>query len=471
MKLVRRELNEPHDIQSLPEDKYGLAQTLRALTAWAMLQGVTMEWQEKRWFRYMEEMHVGDEESRAEDADENRPTPGRKRSGSQVHITTDVLFPHDGGQIVAADIGEASPRPPHSTRANTGQSSQSSPDVTLVSNVELKQRLRRLSKMVLAGYGGAPLIFFGIVPSSFTSLFSSSSASPAQQKQSEEAKLNAAINASEAEAAASNPHSRTDKEKSRYAWWDVLMGKHDRDILLDSIHPEASASAPSLPPDANSQEHSRPPTAISGTEPLMPRFWVITDHARREVVLAIRGTMSLNELAVDLTCDSVPIELNTLGRKPPTAKARAADGAAGEMSDTEGTANVDDGYDEDLEIMPGAFPIDISTPDLVDPPSPMVRQDTGISLKSDESECIPHMVHGGMLKLARAMGAPGKPVHVVVRNSLRRNKGYCEWTTMRSNSCDAILFRLLALVLSGHSLGAGVAALLAIVSGHGIVSF
>ncbi|EPS92614.1 hypothetical protein FOMPIDRAFT_1056702 [Fomitopsis schrenkii] len=45
--------------------------------------------------------------------------------------------------------------------------------------------------------------------------------------------------------------------------------------------------------------------------------------------------------------------------------------------------------------------------------------------------------------MARAMGAPGKPVHVAVRDALKRNRGY-------------------SLVMCGHSLGAGVAALLAL---------
>ena len=36
----------------------------------------------------------------------------------------------------------------------------------------------------------------------------------------------------------------------------------------------------------------------------------------------------------------------------------------------------------------------------------------------------PFQVHGGMLKMARVMGGIGKPVHMAVRNALRRNKDY-----------------------------------------------
>lgn len=434
VKLVRRELEQPQDSHTLPEDKYGLAQTLRALTAWAILQGVTREYQEKRWLRYMKEIHVGDEDGdtgkEGVEREDEGPYVKRERRESQVHITTDVLFPRDGGQIVAADIGEASPKPtrPSKTRTSTSRSEPTTSNAPgTLSNVELKQKLRRFSKLVLAGYGGAPLIFFGVSPSSFASGFSkSSTTSLAQQKQVEEAKLSQAIDASEAEASGShsdvNAHSA---EKSRYSWWNVLLGRHDRDIVLDYLNSERSASASTS--ETNPQEPLRPPTAISGTERLMPRFWVITDHARREVVLAIRGTMSLNELAVDLTCDSVPIELNTSTPKSRKGKATAGDALAsvGEMSDTDGSVMGDDEDDEDWEIIPGAFPVDISKPDV--PSSPLSgTQDSVRSFNSSDSEGRSYLVHGGMLKLARAMGEPGKPVHVVVRNSLRRNKGYCE---------------------------------------------
>jgi len=50
-------------------------------------------------------------------------------------------------------------------------------------------------------------------------------------------------------------------------------------------------------------------------------------------------------------------------------------------------------------------------------------------------------VHGGMLRMARVMGEIGKPVHLAVMDALSRNPDY-------------------ELILCGHSLGAGVAALL-----------
>jgi len=42
--------------------------------------------------------------------------------------------------------------------------------------------------------------------------------------------------------------------------------------------------------------------ATIGAFEKMPRFWVLTDHTRRQVILILRGTMSLNEVAVVITC-------------------------------------------------------------------------------------------------------------------------------------------------------------------------
>jgi len=126
----------------------------------------------------------------------------------------------------------------------------------------------------------------------------------------------------------------------------------------------------------------------------MPRFWVVTDHSRKEVVLVLRGTMSLNELAVDLTCDPVAFETGSSDEQSP------------QNEEAQGSESTDE----------NRRPSDSQTH---------------------------YEVHGGMLKLARAMGAPGKPVHSAVKKALDDNEGY-------------------DLVLCGHSLGAGIAALFAL---------
>jgi sn1-specific diacylglycerol lipase len=58
--LVRREWKQSyHDGEAIP-NQYGVTQIARAIAAWAALQGVTQEWQERRWFKYLKELDVKD---------------------------------------------------------------------------------------------------------------------------------------------------------------------------------------------------------------------------------------------------------------------------------------------------------------------------------------------------------------------------------------------------------------------------
>ncbi|OBZ71967.1 hypothetical protein A0H81_08119 [Grifola frondosa] len=425
--LVRREWNEPVEREGLPEERYGFAKILKALIGWATLQGVTSEWQEQCWFKHMREIHVNDEmEASAEMKDAGILGKDSQSLDSRVHITTDVIYPSHSGQIVTADIGEAptaapSAPPYRTSHFPTSLSSQQSQK--LLYNGELKYTLRRLSKMVLAGYGGASLLFFG------------------KLRSVEEAKLTHAVDASESEAAASaqgcsaaNVDNSPGPGKSTYSWWEVLMGKHDHQIFLDSanLHADTTSRAP-------------PPTALVGNENLMPRFWVLTDHSRREVVLVIRGTMSLNEIAVDLTCDPAPFELVLAGTRHSKSRSRSQPQPHVDLATDESQDHLwDDGFMDELESIPGSFPMDISTPYTLNATEHSQPASSSAPPHARKpSDDVTHLVHGGMLKMARAMGAPGKPVHVAVRDALRRNKGY-------------------SLVLCGHSLGAGVAGLLAL---------
>ncbi|KAI0643609.1 alpha/beta-hydrolase [Trametes meyenii] len=427
--LVRREWNEPAESEGLPEERYGVGETFKALAGFASLQGVTSEWQEKRWFKYMKEVPVYDE------AHVSQP---RQRVDSRVTITGDTIYPSHSGQIVTADITEVPvpgswPARAQSHATRLAYSSRRPPSAASMD--DLKQTLRRLSKLVLAGYGGPSLLFFGV------------SLTPREkEKRKEEAKIADAIDASEREAAgpqgdetsSSSGPDTNEPGSASYSWWDVLMGKHDHDIFINWAKTHSS-------PAGTSDADAKSPTAQVGVENLMPRFWILTDHVRREVVLVIRGTMSLNEVAVDLTCDPAPF---TLPRTEVSTSSRPTSQSSPLAQPPQTTISEPyDGPDEDIENIPGSFPfpMDLSVP------FPRTRKDSERSSKpfprarvpSESAEDAVYIVHGGMLKMARAMGSPGKPVHISVRDALKKNKGY-------------------ALVLCGHSLGAGVAGLLAL---------
>ncbi|KAI0706920.1 alpha/beta-hydrolase [Cerioporus squamosus] len=446
--LVRREWNDPAESHVLPEERYGVVEIIRALAGFAALQGVTSEWQEKRWFKFMKEVPVHDDAS---------TFARRKRVDSRVTITGDTTYSRRSGQIVTAEINEVLPGsfPPGQTAAinaaaqptrgalprssGTPHLSASRRPPTTLPTEELKQTLRRLSKLVLAGYGGPSLLFFGV------------SLSPWENEdRKEQTRLADAIDASEKEAAGEDGSSRPTEPNmpgaSSYSWWNVLMGKHDHDIFLNWAKTHSSSPEPS--DSSETQTPHPPPTAHVSSDNHMPRFWVLTDHVRREVVLVIRGTMSLNELAVDLTCDPAPFTLPTIDHTRHSSSASHSS-APREKEQQHAREPSHDEIDEEVENIPGSFPfpMDLSVP------FPRSRKDTEKSrssasftrsrLVSESGEEGAYIVHGGMLKMTRAMGGPGKPVQIAVRDALKRNKGY-------------------SLVLCGHSLGAGVAALLAL---------
>ncbi|KAI0699803.1 hypothetical protein BC835DRAFT_1405006 [Cytidiella melzeri] len=413
--LVRRELSDDMNDTSSPQNKYGINETMKALVAWAALQGVTSDSHEKRWFQYLKEIHVNEELLvKASASSEHLP---KDEWDDWIHVTEDFLYPDHGGEIITADIGLASaPQRP------VAQTFDSQADEHRIDD-HLKATLRRLSKLVLAGYGGASLLFFGVPPVP-------PALSPAA-KSNEQANLAAAIGSAEKEAARSFTHPSTSSvlqaPAPSYSWWNILRGRHDKDILLH--YAQAESHKPAAIRDSAAQSHP-PVDAMLGTNvSLMPRFWVLTDHSRHEVVLVIRGTMSLNELAVDLTCDPADFRVKSSRRPSGTAD-------ADEQAELEA-------FHEQLEGMPGSFPLDLSTPPISDCSLHRAhsRHSTGSSTFSENGDV--YQVHGGMLKMARVMGGKGKPVYMAVKHALKQNDSY-------------------SLVICGHSLGAGVAGLLAL---------
>jgi hypothetical protein len=101
--------------------------------------------------------------------------------------------------------------------------------------------------MVLAGYGGASLLFFGVSPSMFSARSSKSTlaslprTSLQAKKTAEEEQLANAVDAAEAEAVGDGPDIDSLPNvdlggggTEKYSWWDVLCGKHDQEIFEQS---------------------------------------------------------------------------------------------------------------------------------------------------------------------------------------------------------------------------------------------
>jgi sn1-specific diacylglycerol lipase len=432
--LVKREWNDPEFSSNLPDRKFGLTEVARAIVAWVALQGVTQEWQEQIWLKSLKEIKV---------EDHPQETIRRLRVGSRVRVTSDVIFPGNGGQLISADIGEV---PAANTRAlssipycrgNIGTLSSTAtskrprvePPPKPKNSTEMKATLRRLSKIVLAGYGGATLWFFGVGPDFASPTTYRSAPGPSNKKKFEEAQLEHAIDASEAEAFGDNLNATPPLAPSAdpqnpnappFSWWDMLLGKHDQEIFehyADMPVDQQTQQARQAQETWRRKKAQMKNEAVIGVEHQMPRFWVLTDHGRSQIVLVLRGTMSLNELAVDLTCEPVEFE-------PASTSLQS-------------TTQDDDASDQRASMrMPSHFPF---------PTTSSFRRFPRRSISSISSLSQPrYQAHSGMLKMARMMGELGKPVHRAVQDALRNNPDY-------------------ELVLCGHSLGAGVAAMLGLV--------
>jgi len=378
---MRNDWNNPELGEHLPEEHFGVGEAARALLAWGTLQGVTYDWQVAKWSKYLSEIPREDP----------IPTRQRLRNNSIINVTANISIPDINGQLLTADITEETsgsdsvPRPP------TGPTSP--PRHGYARKNDLRLTLRRLSKMCLAGYGGASLLFFGVPPAPPMNTINS--------KATEKATLEKAIG--ESEKAPKEPSGRT------FPWWSMLLGRHDHDIFLHY---------------ASGGRRETDVTAVIGDEARMPRFWVLTDHSRQQIVLVFRGTMTLNEVAVDLTCEPEEFE-------PACESADEDDEDISEGEDDNGGANASVGganVNGQAEILEDAgVPGSMLSGDGLTLRVPTARRNLrSASFRSVRSfdETHRYLVHGGILKMSLAMGAPGRPVFTSVEEALSRNPGY-----------------------------------------------
>ncbi|KAI0250528.1 hypothetical protein BJV78DRAFT_1376372 [Lactifluus subvellereus] len=406
--LMRNDWNNPELGEHLPEERFSVTEAARALFAWGTLQGVTYDWQVAKWSKCLSEIP-------REDA-----IPTRVRRDSIIHITGDVMLPGINGQLLTADIteklsGTESLAVPHQPRLPHPPSRRNH----TTPNCDLRLTLRRLSKMCLAGYGGASLLFFG-VPAAPTP-----AAAQINSKATEKATLEAAVEKSEK--VQGDPPSR------KYPWWSMLLGRHDHDIFLHY------ASGGTRETDV---------TAVIGDESRMPRFWVLTDHSRQQIVLVFRGTMTLNEVAVDLTCEPEEFEPACGDDDDDEEGDRVSEGEGDHGRDDElaSDANADAEMAEDSSIHESSPPGNKQT--LLVPISRRTIRSASFRSVTSFEEKHRYLVHGGILKMSLAMGGRGRPVFTAVKEALSRNQGYGKF---------ALCSRL---VMCGHSLGAGVAGVL-----------
>jgi len=214
--LVRREWSDPVMAEHLPEKRYSLPAMMQALMAWAAIQNVTHFYTEIQWFQDLREVRPDELETILPSNNNNNGSPTTRKK-NEVRVTDDTLLPESGGQIVSAEIMG-------STSNGKGEEGRSR---TLV-----LPTLRRLSKMVLAGYGGAGMIFFGVpLTHKPSAAIPGARSSPETVRAGEESVVKDVIGSLEIETATQASAKPEISNSPSFSWWNVLLGKHDQEIF------------------------------------------------------------------------------------------------------------------------------------------------------------------------------------------------------------------------------------------------
>lgn len=216
------------------------------------------------------------------------------------------------------------------------------------------------------------------------------------------------------------------KSASSYSYIDILTGQADADLFhrvagledgaaLEGNYDETFSQAGSAQDRVRRLQHRV-------ARPSQPRYYVVTDHGNKKIILVLRGSLSLGDIAIVLTCESANFQVHT--------------------SESNGQKPSEPIFDDDE----GSEPAQDFSPEAIKEREAKIIAEA--KEKQNKQQSRPHekgeyIVHEGMYETAKEIGEPGRPVHRAVRKALLKNPGY-------------------NLDITGHSLGAGVASLLAI---------
>ena len=356
---------------------------------------------------------------------------------SEVRITSDQRLTGEQGSIIGAEIG---------SKGDIESGSILAPGP--LSDVEAIRGMQRFSKLVLGVYGGIALAWLGSMPSNPVTAGSQPSQSATEPVFSAEEEFMAKERAEFLKAAmtmdlheeeeseqeqqsvpgaftctppvnagsaapgtpsaagatityttdvhASGSPDSTRPQGTTYTILDLWSGQHDNHLF----HRTANL-ADGTAQEGSYDEHEPRVPASGKARPSKPRYYVVTDHPRKTIILVLRGTLSVGDLAADLTCESVPFT-----------------------------------FDPSLSSQSGA-------PASVGAEAQSNAKRTWNGFADSDG---PDLVHEGMYITAKEIGEPGRPVNRAVSRALSSNDGY-------------------ALEITGHSLGAGVASILAMMWG------
>ncbi|CAO1618594.1 unnamed protein product [Parajaminaea phylloscopi] len=489
VKLVQREWHAEND--SLPPGgipSFGLTGVTRAIIVWICIQMVTQESYERKMLKELEEVDVVALRKEIESDQEQRhrsEAEARSRTGAQLNRVRITSSEHttDRGDVIGAEVGSMSaPQPTSAQPVGTPRP---------FTDKEALAGLLRYSSLVLAVYGGTALAWLGALPKDDAEAarvaqdqgailpaatgasrrggpLSDNAPLPSDgltREQDEEQFLMAAammdlteseretqekefshrpprpaidrstghviFSADEAEGQASNSqgaHASGPSEQhqvnggetgatssSTYTYLNLLSGRHDEELFhrVGNVDPQHVRPGSYEPVVGGPREPPRDREAVA--RPSQPRYYIVTDHKAQKVVLVLRGSLSLGDIAADLTCESREFHF-------PDPDSRGSRKAS---------------KTDDVNVVP--FPASEASTSLH---SSKRQEDTSATAMGSDEDIKP-LVHEGMYETALAVGSPHAPVHRAVRLALQASPNY-------------------ALDIAGHSLGAGVASILAI---------
>lgn len=510
VKLVQREWNAENDC--LPPGgipPFGLIGVTRAIVVWICIQMVTRESYERKMLHELQEVDLVSLRRQIEEKQDEGRSDGAGARLSTVRITSSELT-SDRGEVIGAEVSSAGRS---AAIAQDDTSTESAAVTEPLSDKEALQGLLRYSSLVLAVYGGTALAWFGALPKEDAEAArvarnqgGATAADPASRnqlsgnaplptdgltrEQDEEQFLMAAammdltetereeqekrftsrrsvrpsvdvatgnviFSADETENTALDsraalgtpaepsgvarpatttlnteaaPSDRTGSHAaSTYSYLDLFFGRCDEELFhrIGKVDPEHVRVGSYAPHEGAPPDPPRDRSAVA--RPSQPRYYIVTDHKAQKVVLILRGSLTIGDIAADLTCESrefhFPDPESRVRRQSPTSQGTSAvPFPASEASTSRNSLNQCEKYREEKYRQ---YVSQIADND------------------DDEADDTKPLVHEGIYETALALGSPYAPVHRAVRLALEASPSY-------------------SLDIAGHSLGAGVASILAI---------
>jgi hypothetical protein len=319
VQLVRRELANPVDADSLParrDDELSAKSAIRvaqSLAAWAAIQSMTTEHQERQILSGLKEINVDTWKGSNRRSEGSTPVAAGDRQWSSpsdvepdIQVTSETEDRESDAQITTAEVGHPGDSPVEVDTLSKSGTVDARVDV-LGGGGDGQQEhpryshdrsyLRRMSKITLGSYGGAGLVFFGSpLPGSNakdTEAVGSSHTEPREEAGAIEAEaIQQKLQISNVVSASASQSAGGPASKAK-EWWNTVRGQNDDAIFKHyaSLHHDDQVDDAGTATATEIEQANTADTILAerGVDSKKPRFWVLTDHRRREVVLALRG--------------------------------------------------------------------------------------------------------------------------------------------------------------------------------------